>query len=62
MDRDYINAVSKMIQQKMEPNVKAAFKRTEERFKNKEPDITAEEIEALRKETEEYKNYGKDSI
>lgn len=27
-----------------------------------EPDITAEEIEALRKETEEYKNYGKDSI
>ena len=36
MDRDYINAVSTMIQRKMEPNVKAAFKRVEERFKNKE--------------------------
>ena len=30
MDRDYINAVSTMIQRKMQPIVKAASKRIEE--------------------------------
>ncbi len=36
MNDDYIKAVSAMIQRRMEPKIKKAFQKLEERFKNKE--------------------------
>jgi len=36
MRDDYIKAVSAMIQRRMDPKIKKAFQKLEERFKNKE--------------------------
>ena len=35
MNDDYIKAVSAMVQKRMEPKIKKAFQKLEERFKNK---------------------------